>query len=382
MASMGDVVVLGFARSEADELVVIDVSNPATPKVVWSLDVGADVNDLVLQDGKAFLATSLDDAELVVVDLARRKIVTRFDAAGDGDGLALTSSERFLWLGRKAPTDDPAYYMLDVSNLEKITTVMSGNTTEELTPPQVRLPNREYSPGGRVVARARHGKDPNLTLLAVDAREAQFQVVRGLDDDLVMDDINGDGRLRLSCVGDSNTFPSAWTNPHSWCDGVRSAISNPVFEVTSFAGLGATMIDRPGGNDARHYLEEALRAKPDLVIVALGTNDVGRTVNASPERIVGTMRELDELASKARTRIWFATLPPRPNPNTPPAAVETTNKLIERSFPSDKLVDFYTGFGPDDLNADGIHMARKGQLLRAERVTDRLRKTSPAPTSR
>src|SRR5215467_3054408 len=72
MAVDGDMVLLGMAAGDDAELLAVDASDPTTPHLAWSMEIGGDVNGIALIGQHAFLATSLDDAELLVVDLPTR----------------------------------------------------------------------------------------------------------------------------------------------------------------------------------------------------------------------------------------------------------------------------------------------------------------------
>ncbi len=104
-----------------------------------------------------------------------------------------------------------------------------------------------------------------------------------------------------------------------------------------------------------------------IVVIAVGTND---TFLGPPDDQIA----LEVLALAARiaevapcTRTFIGLMPPVKQP-AQAAKIEQENAILRARVPADRLIDLYTGFGPDDLESDGVHMTLAAQQKRADRV--------------
>ncbi len=204
---------------------------------------------------------------------------------------------------------------------------------------------------------------------------AAAEIERALGEhELVFGDNNGDGLLKLGCIGDSNTF-FQWTYPASWCQVVDDAIYDERFVTSLHAGLGATAQDKPGvDNDAFFFLQQAIAAGDDAAILAFGTNDVAffdpSNVWAGALNVLLAYLDLDEIAQAAGVTLYIGLTPPRLHPNTPPGSVEAVNTLVQAAFPADRVIDFYGGFGATDLESDQIHLTLQAKIKRGRRAAE------------
>ena len=74
------------------ELYAIDVANPAAPTLLGSIDVDADVNDLALENDLLYVATSDNERELIVFDVATPSAITEVDSTdlpGSADAVTI-----------------------------------------------------------------------------------------------------------------------------------------------------------------------------------------------------------------------------------------------------------------------------------------------------
>jgi len=96
------------------EFFLYDVSDPYTPTLIGSLEVGDTVNDLVVSGNYAYLATTANAAEMRVVSLAVPSApvsVGTFNAAGNTDGQAINISGSLILL-----TQGATLYHVNVTN--------------------------------------------------------------------------------------------------------------------------------------------------------------------------------------------------------------------------------------------------------------------------
>src|SRR5437867_3408282 len=122
-------------------------------------------------------------------------------------------------------------------------------------------------------------------------------------------DVNGDGRVVISCLGDSNT-ETQWPQPGTrrWCEFAAEDAPGWVFRNHAVGGTTVTEPGRPA-IWAMLQLDAALAEdRPDAVVFAFGTNDVraGRPTG----EIVAAYRTAVERAERAGPLPFVALAPP------------------------------------------------------------------------
>jgi lysophospholipase L1-like esterase len=208
---------------------------------------------------------------------------------------------------------------------------------------------------------------------------------------------------RVACLGDSNTQsdwqigrPDGFPTEQGWCERLAAAVT------TVNCGWGGATAS-PNATGAPYFqgqgqLDEAL-ADPlvDFVILAWGTNDVGFALNnpshlllddPTPAAIADVIAELAVAAESAGARVLVASSPHRVPPTDdqyspgPPAFNDTIDELnaeIFLRFPAATIVDFTTGFGPDDFLSDGLHVNSAGMAKRADAALEGIARVVPEP---
>lgn len=355
-------------RAAAPELFVVEFeADGANPRVRWSLDLGGHARAVVVDGGLAYVATSDDTAELVVVDLDRRAVAAVLDAPGTGDGDRLSVVEPGEVLLERRPGDGPERYRLAWRDgglvvLESAEAPWAG-----------RMPRPSPLCGhridrGRVVARVRRIVPGGaLHVLLTTDRRAAVQIVAETVP-VVFPDVDGDGLYRLACLGDSNTarYWPLW----KWCEQLVALVGDRHFTTLNLAVNGATVATTPAPL-ASTQMDAALSAGVDAVVAAFGTNDVFWM--RPPSEIRDAYVALRGRAEAAGVAFFAATMPPCIGC---PACTAETNVLLREAFPG-RLVDFDTGFTAEHFFADGYHLNQTGQDLWARRAYEALR--APAP---
>lgn len=190
-------------------------------------------------------------------------------------------------------------------------------------------------------------------------------------------DQNHDGRLVVACVGDSNT--SRLGGP-LWCERLGERARPPGWEPCNMSQPGARIVndgatwhDRPlwGG----WYLRAALeRCRPDVVILALGTNDL---MMRSAEETLPAFVDAVATIEAEHVLPLVALVPPfQASPSglaARNAEVERLNRLLEARFPG-RTVDFFSAMTQGDYDPDGVHLNDRGQEKRAEAAWAALRR--------
>jgi lysophospholipase L1-like esterase len=104
-----------------------------------------------------------------------------------------------------------------------------------------------------------------------------------------------------------------------------------------------------------------------VVVLAFGTNDL--RYGSSPRAVARRYQALRRRAEAGGAVVYLALTPPvlPPDPDAERIAREVTrlNLMLRETWPSSRLLDFHTGFGPGDFESDGVHVSDAGQRKRA-----------------
>ncbi|HEY6560728.1 MAG TPA: hypothetical protein VI072_25795 [Polyangiaceae bacterium] len=233
-------------------------------------------------------------------------------------------------------------------------------------------------------------------------------------------DVNLDSKVRVACIGDSNTAPAfgnvcvKLTERYKPQDeAVPIAEWGMLFQT--YARAGSTAIDDPPGapEDAQGQLNRALagavaapecvtpefdgweacdfasswdkfatNARPDVVVFASGTNDIPKNTTTAPQ-IYARLVQLKALAESAGVKALVATIPPRCSCTTNPdgtktcvpgpwtAKIDAVNAALRAdTLLSGRLLELNAGFTCSEhlSNTDGVHVTTAGNALRFERA--------------
>ena len=110
--------IVGRKKSSDQELFIIDVSDPTSPSVAASLEIGSDVNDIAIVGTNAFLATSSNTAELQVVSLltpTSPSVTGSLNLAGTPDAETVVAEGNNLYLGRSVYSGGPEIYSISIA---------------------------------------------------------------------------------------------------------------------------------------------------------------------------------------------------------------------------------------------------------------------------
>ena len=117
------------------EFFVINVANPAAPSVVASLEFGVDINDISILHDTAYLATSSDTKELLLLDITNPSApveIGSYNAIGTADGKSVHAKTlKRIYLGRNSSSDNELL-ILDASNPSSIILRGSSNVSSSV----------------------------------------------------------------------------------------------------------------------------------------------------------------------------------------------------------------------------------------------------------
>lgn len=109
--------IVGRKSSSDKELYVVDVTNSSVPTIAGSLEIGSDVNGVVVIGSNAYLATTDNAAELQVVSLttpSSPSLIGSLDLSGNADGLTIAGSGTTVFIGI-AGSSDAEIYSISIS---------------------------------------------------------------------------------------------------------------------------------------------------------------------------------------------------------------------------------------------------------------------------
>lgn len=171
-------------------------------------------------------------------------------------------------------------------------------------------------------------------------------------------DRNGDGVITVICLGDSNTAQGKPPGP-KWCEFVAQL--HPDWKVIN-DGVAYAKAAGDCFFCGKMLLGSALIAVPDIVILALGTNDMQQ----KPEATVDALLSLRDQAARTNAEVLIATIPPIFEHDPPfEEYVNATNALLAQRVTPNRLVDFFSDMQRDDFLPDGLHINSSGQHKRA-----------------
>lgn len=136
-------VYVGTKRTAGREFHIFNVSSPDQPEWLGSLEINHNVNDIQVKDGFAFLATSGNVRDMIVLDVREPSNITQvetIDLPGNEDGRAVYVSGNNIYLGRHkgtSPGHDELFVFEFIKNddgdLEEIVTLDSAPTRADVT---------------------------------------------------------------------------------------------------------------------------------------------------------------------------------------------------------------------------------------------------------
>ena len=138
-------VYVGTRETAGPEFHIFDVSDPANPVHLGSRELNHTIRKLVVRDNYAYLATSGNQNELVILDISDPSNILpsfpgvgnaepwRYDAPGDRDGTSLFLLGSKIYLGRAQGTGaNHDFLVLDIGQLDSV--VLLGSVLLGLNP--------------------------------------------------------------------------------------------------------------------------------------------------------------------------------------------------------------------------------------------------------
>jgi lysophospholipase L1-like esterase len=181
-------------------------------------------------------------------------------------------------------------------------------------------------------------------------------------------DVNGDGKIQLAILGDSNSFAAV---QDTWSVKLARALRDAQpgrWDVHQYARLGARITDDPkierlGG---AYQVDQALAAKMpvEVALLAFGTNDYLHGV--TPEAVIEAYGMAIMRFEAVGAYVLLATTPPCWTSKCDRAKIDEMNALMRGVWPHRTMVDFSSWVTRDDLGEDGLHFLPAGHTKRSD----------------
>jgi hypothetical protein len=101
------------------EFYILDVSNPASPTLLGSLNLGATASAVTVSGDYAYVASASNNQELQIINISNPSspsLAGSYNASGNSDGTDLFFSNNIIYLVTANNTSGSEFYILDVSN--------------------------------------------------------------------------------------------------------------------------------------------------------------------------------------------------------------------------------------------------------------------------
>ena len=400
----GNSVYLGTTEDPtAPEVFILDVSEMSAPQQTASFDLRESVTEIHVEGGFAYIGSRKGLHILSIEDLSALKEVA-FLPVGHVTGLDINSGRALL----TTASHDENFFVIDLEEPESASTLHSGVVGTEATDIEA-YHDTAYVSGRDGIYILDTSSEPNIigshetaaplnaldvahgTLYAISTEDRTLVVLDpGVASGQAISDLNGDGEILISHLGDSNTALE-WSGLETW-----SEVSQRLYDregldwkidATQAIG-GATVADFGIFLPPRHLaawsqLERTLKGPtPDVFIFSFVTNDMrfwseGMLPHKSIREIAGAYRE--HAASIAtfdpEIPIFITTSPPLHQNRDRQLRfnLSAMNDAIFEAYPARQIIDTFSALDSQiDLGEDGIHLSQAGHDLRAELVVQKL----------
>ena len=398
------VVYLGTERNPSGaELFILNVSDPRRPRSMTSLEIDADVNEIHVEGPMAYVGSS---AGLHIVDVGTpsraREVaflpvgaITGLDVNHGRALLTTTGTEdNFFVVDVKTPvdarivhsekfgratTDVEAYFDTAFIASESTVYILDTASRPELigsVPIDAPVSALDVS-HGTLYATSR--RSPSLIVL--DPGIASGQAIRDLD---------GDGQIDISHLGDSNTQLD-WSGFTTWSEVLQKQYENAGldWQIDAQQAIGGGTV-----NDFKIYLEPRYLAAwsqlertlntstPDVFIFAFVTNDMffstrGMLPDETPQSLMTAYLTHQETIAKVSPDIpvFITTSTPLQlhKGRNELFTLSAMNDAIFEQYPAYQIIDTYGPLNAEqDLVGDGIHLSQQGHDKRADLVFEKL----------
>lgn len=256
----------------AHELYIVNLSNLGNPTISGSLNLAGTVNAVYAKNNIVYLATTMANSELVVVNAANKsspQITATFNAPGSAAANDVTVQNNTLYLATDVNNAGPEYYLLDISNPANPTLQSSHESGVSIFGTEVA---GEYA----FLAMARSSKQFTVLNISSTASPTVVSTLKLSNDTLY--DIVVDGIVAYGASSRTNSELQLFTGNEVAGDGLASS---GTFESSVFDA---------GKNVSLNYLDFTATTPPGTSLqVQIGVSNDGSTWSyAGPDGTAAT----------------------------------------------------------------------------------------------
>lgn len=265
------------------EFYILNISNPASPTLSGSLEIGEDVNHVYVDGNYAYLATDGNSEELIIVDITNKSAPTQagtYNIAGNDNALTIYSVGTTVYIGTEEKGSGPEFYIVDASTPAAILELGSYEIDEDIQ-------DIEVSGNSAYLATALDDKEfviLDITTPATISEEDSFNAT-GTSDAfnvaylnntayLVRDNGATDPDFHILDV-DSSSSSTDWSSPQSAgnADITGNEDANSVFKLGNYI---YEVTDEKSGTSAEFYIYDVSIPSAPLLV---GSLNIGASVN-------------------------------------------------------------------------------------------------------
>jgi len=386
-------------NNSGSEFYIFDTSNPLTPVLLGSYEIGAHVNGIVVHRGFAYLATSNKAKEFIALGVQNPQAITEvysYNMPGSPAARGVTKQNERIYVVSDNNGSYPDFYVFSAggagsvrissinlgSNNNDIAVVggwaFVGTDTDTAGLKIVNIANpvapRLYSSLNTFSKVKGIDVSAAFVHLATNKDTLEYQIVDPMFAiSPIVSDQNHDGRITVVCHGDSNTQAGVAPVGDGWCERFGGMMNSANFPSINH-GLGGTTITDNGMYflGFEMYAGNRIAASlfddhPDAMMLAFGTNDI-RVASSSAADIVSEYARQKVNAESQGVKTFIALTPyftsSFPDEKIWNAKVNKLNALIRATFSPGDILDFNSNMLSGDYQ-DVVHLGTLGQLKRA-----------------
>jgi prepilin-type N-terminal cleavage/methylation domain-containing protein len=109
---------LGLQQNSSSEVYIFDLQNPTNPSIIGQIEIGADINDLLINGNELYIVAENTSSSLHIYNIqnpASPTPITTLAPASGGTGKALAYKDNTLYFGSSQTGSDEELILLDIS---------------------------------------------------------------------------------------------------------------------------------------------------------------------------------------------------------------------------------------------------------------------------
>ncbi|MDP1688524.1 MAG: GDSL-type esterase/lipase family protein [bacterium] len=395
--------------AQGREFYILNASSSNAVSIIGSYEIGAKVDSIVVRGERAYIGTNHNNKEITVLNIASSSAIAEiasYDLPGtSSDVNAIDYSFGKLYAVIDNFGSDPDFFVFNTTistplTLIGSTNLASNNSDVKIYGDRAYVSNTGTVKGFSIVDISNPASLSKISQYIAPSNAQALDLGRGniylatadnVKELMILDpgftvgenirDLNGDGVVKISALGDSNTTIYATWIP--WPLSLISELGKAGVNWTILPrGIyGSTAVSSTSTQDYFHadvqLANTLVNDRPDYVVLAYGTNDIRG--GYSIDSIIAAYQSLQAQAEAGGARAFIAFTPqyypPIENYSILNNLVSQLNDRLIQTFPKENVIDFNSVVSQDDYISDGLHIGTMGQKKRANATFRKLLRT-------